>query len=285
MGKKKEVIIDDSVQEEVKNAPAVKAEVVAEEKESETSSEILRDAQDDTKEEKVSGKAKKADKKSKRATKKEAVRKSNRSEKYKKAVENVEKSKRYHVTEAVTKAQAGSYSKFDGTVELHVNTAQKNMRGLISLPFATGRKLTVLAFGAGAEDSGADIVGNEEKIAAIQKGKVDFDVVVTTADWMPKLAKIAAILGPRGLMPNPKSGTITTDLKKAVTDIQSGKVEYKTDRNAQVMHLSIGKTSQSAEEIVQNIKTLVNSIGKTRIKKVVVAPTMGPGVKVDMTSI
>jgi large subunit ribosomal protein L1 len=236
-------------------------------------------------EEKTETKAKKADKKSKRATKKVAARKETRSVKYRKAVEEIERTKRYNVSEAVTKAQAGSYSKFAGTVELHVNTAQKNMRGLISLPFATGRKLTVLAFGTGAEESGADIIGNEEKVAAIQKGKVDFDVVVTTPDWMPKLAKIAAILGPRGLMPNPKSGTITNDLKKAVTEIQSGKVEYKTDRNAQVMHLSIGKTTQASEEIVANIKTLINSIGKTRIKKLVVAPTMGPGVKVDMSSL
>jgi len=282
MGKKKSVIIDDSVQEEVKKSPVIKTDVVAEE---ESTSEIAASPEAPRNDEKVSTKTKKEDKKSKRATKKSAARKETRSVKYRKASEDVEKSKRYNVSEAVSKAQAGSYSKFAGTVELHVNTAQKNMRGLVSLPFATGRKLTVLAFGNGASESGADIVGTEEKIASIQKGKVDFDVVVTTADWMPKLAKIAAILGPRGLMPNPKSGTITADLKKAVTDIQSGKVEFKTDRNAQVMHLSIGKTSQPSDEIVQNIKTLINSIGKTRIKKIVIAPTMGPGVKVDMSSL
>lgn len=293
MGKKKSVIIDDSAPQEepkkvVKTAPAVAAEEVAVEEKAQSASEEKADkAAETTKDSKASAPAgsKKVEKKSKRATKKEAARKSNRSEKYKKAAEESEKSKRYNVTDAVEKTKAGSYSKFDGTIEVHMNTTNKNMRGLVSLPFASGRKLTVLAFGKGAEESGADMVGDDEKISAIQKGKVDFDVVVTTADWMPKLAKIAAILGPRGLMPNPKSGTITTDLKKAVLDIQSGKVEYKTDRNAQTMHLSIGKVSQNSEEIVANVKTLVNSIGKTRIKKVVLAPTMGPGVKVDMNSL
>ena len=274
MGKKKSVIIDDSATvEEVKETATPVVEAAAEEK-----AEIVESTEKSTK-------AKKADKKSKRATKKEAARKSNRSEKYKAKVEAIERTKRYNVSEAITKAQAGSYSKFDGTIELHMNTANKNMRGLVSLPFATGRKLTVLAFGKGSEESGADFIGDDEKISSIQKGKVDFDVVVTTAEWMPKLAKIAAILGPRGLMPNPKSGTITNDLKKAVADIQSGKVEYKTDRNAQTMHLSIGKVSQSSEEIVANVKQLVMTIGKTRIKKMVVAPTMGPGIKIDMSSL
>lgn len=271
MGKKKSVNMDDSVVEEVKATAAAAPEAVEETVDAEAPA---KDA-----------KAKKEGKKSKRATKKEVKRKANRSEKYQKSAESVEKTRRYSILDAVEKAKAASYSKFDGTMEVHMNTAQKNMRGLISLPFASGRKLTVLAFGKGAEESGADMVGSDEKIAAIQKGKVDFDVVVTTADWMPKLAKIAAILGPRGLMPNPKSGTITTDLKKAVTEIQSGKVEYKTDRNAQTMHLVIGKVSQSSDEIAANVKTLVNSIGKTRIKKVVLAPTMGAGVKVDMTSL
>jgi large subunit ribosomal protein L1 len=300
MGKKKSVIIDDSaVEVESKNKmqntkkeaeKAVVVEPKAELSEEKVQADVKAVEKDETtSEKKVSSKAQKEGKKSKAATKKEAAlanaKKSNRSEKYKKASEEAEKSKRYNVTEAVERTKKGSYSKFDGTVEIHMSTNNKNMRGLVSLPFASGKKLTVLAFGKDASESGADIVGDDEKISAIQKGKVDFDVVVTTADWMPKLAKIAAILGPRGLMPNPKSGTITTDLKKAVTDIQSGKVEYKTDRNAQTMHLSIGKVSQSSEEIVANVKTLVNSIGKTRIKKVVLAPTMGPGVKVDMNSL
>ena len=308
MGKKKSVVIDDSVVEEKKKVaktviPAKAGIQLAENtKESDNaeadsrlrgnddqeSVEVQELAKSETApEEKPAkdAKAKKEGKKSKRATKKEVARKANHSEKYRTAAEGVERSKRYPVLDAVEKAKATSYSKFDGSMEIHMNTAQKNMRGLVSLPFASGRKLTVLAFGKGAEDSGADIVGDDEKISAIQKGKVDFDVVVTTADWMPKLAKIAAILGPRGLMPNPKSGTITTDLKKAVTDIQSGKVEYKTDRNAQTMHLVIGKVSQDSGEIAANVKMLVNSIGKTRIKKVILAPTMGIGVKVDLGSI
>ncbi len=294
MGKKKSVIIDDSVAEEPKKkAPEPKAPVETAPAEEATAGKAVVEEKAEAKDSAETtaavtskgSKTKKEDKKSKRATKKEVKRKATKSEKYQKAAENIERTKRYSVLDAVEKAKVASFSKFDGSMEIHMNTAQKNMRGLVSLPFASGRKLTVLAFGKGADESGADIIGDDEKISAIQKGKVDFDVVVTTADWMPKLAKIAAILGPRGLMPNPKSGTITTDLKKAVTDIQSGKVEYKTDRNAQTMHLVIGKVSQSSDEIAANVKMLVNSIGKTRIKKVVLAPTMGAGVKVDLSSI
>lgn len=210
-----------------------------------------------------------------------------RSVKYKAAAEAaaIDKDLIYKVAEAVEMAQKGSYSKFPGTVEAHINTNVKNIRGLVSLPHAAGRKLTVLAFGKDAEDSGADMVGTEETIEEISKGKLGFDVLVTTAEWMPKLAKAAKILGPRGMMPNPKSGTITDDLKKAVTEIQSGKVEYRTEANGQVIHVSIGKVTQPVEEIVSNIKVLYNIIGKSRIKKITLAPTMGPGVKVELSSI
>lgn len=208
-----------------------------------------------------------------------------RSKKYQEKAELVEKSKLYSLNEAVEAVKGASYSKFDGTFEIHINTNAKTLRGLISLPFASGKKLTILAFGKGAEDSGADIIGTDETISNIQKGKLGFDVVVTTSDWMPKLARVAAILGPRGLMPNPKSGTITDNLKKAVADLQGGKVEYKTERGGQVVHLGIGKVSQPTEEIGQNIKVLLATIGRSRIKKVTLSSTMGPAVKLDLSSI
>jgi large subunit ribosomal protein L1 len=205
--------------------------------------------------------------------------------KYTEASESVDRGRQYSVKEAVEMAQKTSYSKFPGTIELHINTSAKNMRGLTSMPYSIGRKLTILAFGKGADESGADIVGTEETVEEINKGKINFDVVVTTPDWMPKLAKIARILGPRGLMPNPKSGTIAENLSKAVADLQAGKVEYKTEPNGQVIHLPVGKATQAAEEIVANIKALYNTIGRSRIKKVTVAPTMGPGIKVELSSI
>ena len=142
-----------------------------------------------------------------------------------------------------------------------------------------------MAFGKDSETSGADIIGTDELIEAINQGKVNFDLLVTTPDWMPKLAKIARILGPRGLMPNPKSGTITQDLKKAVEGFQSGKTEYKTEAKAPVIHLALGKLTQPTEELSANIKTLLQTLGKTRVKKVSLSPTMGPSVKLDLSSI
>lgn len=237
----------------------------------------------DTKEEKAAKPEEKKEEKKSQPKKTEKVKP--RGKKYKEAAELVDKSQTYKLAEAIELTQKVSYSKFPATVEMHINTSTKGIRGLVTLPFASGKSLKVLAFGKGAEDSGADVVGTDETINEILKGKRDFDVVVTTPDWMPKLAKAAKILGPRGLMPNPKNGTITTDLKKAVAEIQAGKTEYKTEANGKVIHIGIGKISQPVEEISVNVKTLYNIIGKSRIKKVTLAPTMGPGVKVDLSSI
>ncbi len=195
------------------------------------------------------------------------------------------KAKTYPVEQAIELVKQISYTKFDGTMEVHININSKSVRGLISLPFISGKALKVLAFGKGAEDSGADLIGDDKALAEIEKGKVNFDVLVTTPEWMPKLARAAKVLGPKGLMPNPKSGTITTDLKKAITEIQSGKVEYKSEKGASVIHLGIGKVSQPTDELNQNIKILLSTIGKSKIKRVTIASTMSPGVKIDLSSI
>ncbi|EKD91126.1 MAG: 50S ribosomal protein L1 [uncultured bacterium] len=208
-----------------------------------------------------------------------------RSSKYKEAAEKVEKAKKYAIDEAVNLVKETSYSKFDGSLEIHINTSVKNLRGLVSLPYASGKKLKIVAFGKGAEESGADIVGDDEKLNEIAKGKIDFDFIVTDPSWMPKLARAAKVLGPRGLMPNPKNGTISDNLKKAVEEIQSGKVEYKSEKIANVVHLSLGKISQPTEELSQNIKVLLGVVGKSKIKVATIAPSMGPGVKLDTSSI
>ncbi len=208
-----------------------------------------------------------------------------RSKKYQEVSRDLDRNQRLSLSEAVARVKTLSYSSFTGTMEAHINTNATGIRGLVSLPFASGKKLTILAFGRGAEESGADVIGNDEVIESINKGKVDFDLLVTTPEWMPRLAKVARILGPRSLMPNPKNGTITTDLRKAVESFQAGKTEYKTEPKGKVIHLGLGKLDQPNEELAANIKTLVQTIGKTRVKKVSLAPTLGPSVKVELSSI
>lgn len=200
-----------------------------------------------------------------------------RSKKYQEIEKNLDRNKSYPLTEAIELVKKLSYSKFESSLEAHINTIQTGMRGLVSLPFVTGRKLKILTF-----------EGSDEIIEEINKGNPDLigvDLVVTTPKWMPKLAKVARILGPRGLMPNPKNGTITDDLKKAIEGFQAGKTEYKTESKAPVIHITLGKLNQPTEELSANIKTLLQTLGKTRVKKVTLAPTMGPGVKLDLASI
>lgn len=222
-----------------------------------------------------------------------------RSKKYQEASKDLNRSTTYALNEAVDMVKKSSYSKFTGTLEAHINTAQTGIRGLVSLPFASGKKLKILTFatntskvGLPAGRQGFDsfevdsvIFGDDSTIEEISKGKINFDLVVTTPNWMPKLAKIARILGPRGLMPNPKNGTITDNLKKAVEGFQAGKTEYKTESKAPVIHLGLGKLNQPTEQLSANIKILLQTLGKTRVKKVTLSPTMGPSVKLDLASL
>lgn len=282
MGKTKTAVIDDSkTQEEPKkklNANRAKLNpnpAIEEKTRPKLNPNLATEKKEAAKETKTSKETKKV----------EAKKSQTRGKKYSEAREKVERNKPYSIDAAVELSKQVSYSSFDGTIEIHINTNAKNMRGLVSLPFASGKKLKIIAFGKNADQSGADLIGDDTALSEIEKGRINFDVLVTSPEWMPKLARAAKILGPRGLMPNPKSGTISADLKKAVTDIQSGKVEYKTERNGQVIHLGIGKSSQPSEQISQNIRILLNSIGKTRIKKAVLAPTMGPSVQLDISSL
>lgn len=296
MGKKKLAVIDDSVpQEEVKLA-AAKAKADKPERKKILGGNIKRDEQlkkssdvslqpsEKETEKQKTVKPETEDRKPKTEKPKEPFKPSH-SKKYLEIAEKVERNKLYPIDQAAELVKEISYSKFDGTLEIHINTDIKNVRGLINLPFASGKKLNIIAFGKGAEESGSDIAGTDEQLSEIIKGKIGFDVIVTTPEWMPKLARAAKVLGPRGLMPNPKNGTITDDLKKTVTELQGGKTEYKTESKANVIHASIGKISQPKEELSQNIKMLLSTIGKTKIKKVVISPTMGPGIKLDLSSI
>ena len=220
-----------------------------------------------------------------RSAKKPATSEKIRSKKYLEASKELDRSLDYSIPEAIVQVKKNSISKFTGSLEAHINTRFPNIRGMVSLPFVSGKKRTIIAFGKDAPDCGADLVGTDETLEEISKGKINFEILVVTPEWMPKLAKLAKILGPKGLMPNPKNGTVTSDLKKTVASFQEGQTEYKTEAKAPVMHIMLGKLSQTDSELEDNIKLLLTTIGKSRIKKVTLAPTMGPSVKLNLGSI
>ncbi len=212
----------------------------------------------------------------------------------------VESSKLYDVNEALDLAVKTKTAKFDETVEVHVRLgvdsrhADQQVRGAVVLPNGTGKTVRVMAFAKGdalkaAEEAGADYFGGEEYIAKIQnEGWLDFDVVVATPDMMGLVGRLGKVLGPRGLMPTPKAGTVTPDVAKAVTEAKAGKIEYRLDKT-NIIHCPIGKVSFGAEKLQENFDTLLGAIVKAKpasskgqyIRSCVVATTMGPGIKVN----
>ncbi len=218
---------------------------------------------------------------------------------YKECLAAVDKAKLYEPAEALDLVTKTAKAKFDETIELHVKlgvdgrNADQQVRGTVVLPAGTGKtvKVVVIAKGDKADDAtkaGADYVGAEDLIAKIQGGWLDFDVCITTPDMMGLVGRIAKILGPRGLMPNPKSGTVTMDVTKAINDVKAGKVEYRLDKN-NIIHVSIGKASFGAEKLGENFDALMSALVKakpaaakgTYLRSVTVSSTMGPGIKVN----
>ncbi|MCR4653992.1 MAG: 50S ribosomal protein L1 [Eubacterium sp.] len=220
--------------------------------------------------------------------------------KYVEAAKAIDRAALYDPAEAIALAKKAAIAKFDETIEVHIRTgcdgrhADQQIRGAVVLPHGTGKTVRVLVFARGAKAdeakaAGADFVGAEELLPKIQnEGWFDFDVVVATPDMMGVVGRLGRVLGPKGLMPNPKSGTVTMDVTKAVNDIKAGKVEYRLDK-ANIIHCAIGKASFGDEQLNDNFQTLMNAINKARpsalkgayIKSVSVAPTMGPGVKIN----
>lgn len=210
-----------------------------------------------------------------------------------------DKSKAYDPTEALNLAISTAKAKFDETIELSIKLgvdprhADQQVRGVVVLPHGTGKTLRVLVIAKGnkadeAQAAGADIVGAEEIVTKIQGGWFDFDVCVTTPDMMGLVGRLGKILGPKGLMPNPKSGTVTMDIARAIREIKAGKVEYRVDKTA-IVHVAIGKKSFGTEKLVDNFNTLMEAVVKakpaaakgTYLKSVVLSSTMGPGIKVN----
>ena len=223
-----------------------------------------------------------------------------RGKKYVEAAKNIDRQTLYEATEAVSLVKKSAVAKFDETIEAHIRTgcdgrhAEQQIRGAVVLPHGTGKTVKVLVFAKGAkaeeaEAAGADFVGGEELIPKIQNDNwFDFDVVVATPDMMGVVGRLGRVLGPKGLMPNPKAGTVTMDVTKAVNDIKAGKIEYRLDKT-NIIHVPIGKASFTEEQLSDNFQAIMDAIVKAKpaslkgqyLKSVVLTATMGPGVKVS----
>jgi large subunit ribosomal protein L1 len=223
--------------------------------------------------------------------------------KIKAALEKVEPGKEYSLEEAVGLVKKMAYTKFDESVDLAFNLgvdprkSDQMVRGTVVLPHGSGKSVRVLVFAKGekekeARDAGADFVGAEDLVEKITKGWLDFDKVVATPDIMGVVGKLGKVLGPRGLMPNPKLGTVTFDVGKAVREIKAGKVEYKAEK-AGVVQVPIGKVSFDEQKLIENAKAIIDSVNKAKpstskgkyVKKLSISSTMGPGLKVDPSSV
>lgn len=305
----KPVVQEDDVTAAAEDAAEQEQEVIVEERSTEPtegvakagkrSSKALREAAEkEAKEErKTSGETAKP----KPPVKPTRSRLERRAKGYRKSAEQIEKGKAYPLEEAVALAKKTSHVKFDATVELHVNLsvdprqADQNIRDILVLPAGTGKSVRVAVLtedAAAAKSAGADIAGADDLLAELDKGNINFDILVATPNLMPRLGKYARTLGPRGLMPNPKSGTVTTDVNKAVAEAKAGRVEYRVDSTG-IVHVGIGKVSFDAVQLRDNAQALMASIKNnkpqsvkgTYIKRAYVTTSMGPSVVVDVSSV
>ena len=227
-----------------------------------------------------------------------------RGKKYVEAAKAVDRATLYDIPEAISLVKKVAVAKFDETIEAHIKTgcdgrhADQQIRGAVVLPHGTGKNVRVLVFAKNdkadiAKEAGADYVGAEELIPKIQnEGWLDFDVVVATPDMMGVVGRLGRVLGPKGLMPNPKAGTVTMDVTKAVNDIKAGKIEYRLDKT-NIIHVPVGKASFTSEQLNDNFQSLMGAINKAKpsslkgqyIKSAVLTSTMGPGVKLNVVKI
>ena len=223
---------------------------------------------------------------------------------YAEAMKNVDRAALYDVADAIALVKKSAVAKFDETIEAHLRTgcdgrhADQQIRGAVVLPHGTGKTVRILVFAKGAkadeaQAAGADFVGAEELIPRIQnEGWLDFDVVVATPDMMGVVGRLGRVLGPKGLMPNPKAGTVTMDVTKAIKEIKAGKIEYRLDKT-NIIHVPVGKASFTEEQLADNFQTLMDAINKAKpstvkgayLKSVTLTSTMGPGVKLNVAKL
>jgi large subunit ribosomal protein L1 len=227
----------------------------------------------------------------------------NRGKRYKSAAETIDKTILYELSEAVSKVKAACTAKFDETIELSANLgvdprhADQQVRGTVVLPHGTGKEVKVLVIARGekekeAEEAGADFVGADEFVPKLQGGWFDVDVIIATPDMMGEVGKLGRLLGPRGLMPNPKSGTVTFDVAKAVKDVKAGKIEYRVDKGSN-LHIPVGKRSFEEDKLVENVQVLLQEILRAKpaaskgryIKSLSLSPSMGPAVRLDSQAV
>ena len=221
----------------------------------------------------------------------------------KKLLESVDLTKIYEPLEAIKILKKNSYVKFQETLDVAINLGidtkktDQNIRGMLSLPKGTGKNIRVAVMAKGdkaseAKDAGAELVGDSDLADKISSGKIDFDLLIATPDMMPSIGKIAKILGPKGLMPNPKLGTVTEDVKTAVTNAKAGQVKFRNDK-AGIVHAGIGKLSFNEQDLIENLKAFYSSINKSKpdavkasfIKKITIASTMGVGLEINVASL
>ncbi|MBT4646380.1 MAG: 50S ribosomal protein L1 [Pelagibacteraceae bacterium] len=218
-------------------------------------------------------------------------------------IEKINTSKVYNPIEAIKILKENSYTKFEESIEIAINLGidpnktDQNIRGMINLPKGTGKNINVAVLTKGdkqneAKEAGADLVGENDLIDSISSGKINFDLLIATPDMMPSIGKVAKILGPKGLMPNPKLGTVTQDLKTAIQNAKSGQVQYKNEKSG-IVHAGIGKMNFNEDDLLENLKAFFSAINKSKpdtvkgsfIKKVTIASTMGVGLEINVASL
>jgi len=226
-----------------------------------------------------------------------------RGKQYEASAQQIDRSKRYAPKEALSLIKAAAFAKFDESVELHFNLgidprqADQQIRGTLQLPFGTGKSIKIVVIAQGeklmeAKDAGADEVGSDELIERIQNGWLDFDLMIATPDMMSKVGRLGRTLGARGIMPNPKAGTVTSDLKKAIQEFKAGKVEYRNDKSG-LIHLAIGRKSFDLESLFQNFEAVYDTIVRIKpskskgvyLRSVSLSSTMGPGMFLETQSV
>jgi large subunit ribosomal protein L1 len=297
------VVKEQDVTEAAVDAAEQEAEVITEKRTADTakagkrSAKAVKEAEDKAAKEERKASGADAEEKPKQASKPTRSRLERRGKNFRKSAEQIEAGKAYSLDEAVTLAQKTSHVKFDATVELHINLgvdprhADQNIRDNLVLPAGTGKTVRIAVLtedAAEAKKAGADIAGTDDLFAELDKGNMNFDILIATPQLMPKLGKYARVLGPRGLMPNPKSGTVTTDVNKAVAEAKAGRVEYRVDSTG-IVHLGVGKVSFQPADLTKNIDAVLASIKSNKpqsvkgnyVKAVHLTTSMGPSIAVD----